>query len=630
MITLNNVTLRRGKNILLQQISWTIYHKQRIGIIGANGSGKTSLFSLLLQELQADTGDVILPRQIKLAHVAQETPAYSQSALDFVLDGDAELRALEAQLLVAEQENDGTKIAHLHDKLSIIDAYTAPSRAAQLLAGLGFNSDEQKKSVSDFSGGWRVRLNLAKALMCRSDILLLDEPTNHLDLDAVFWLEQWLKRYTGTLLLISHDRDFLDQTVDYIAYIANKQLKLYTGNYSTFEATRATELMVQQAAYEKQQKQLTHLQSFVDRFRAKASKARQAQSRLKAIERMDVICAVQTESAFQFQFKKPKECPNPLLTLDDAAIAYGEKTILSHVDFSITPKDRIAILGPNGAGKSSLIKLLAGELTPAQGKREASAGLRIGYFAQHQVDKLHLDETPLKHLRDLAEKSPELELRKFLGSFGFSGDAVLQPVKNFSGGEKSRLALALLVWQQPNLLLLDEPTNHLDMEMRNALNIALQEYEGAMILVTHDRFLVRSTADTLLLVAEGKMQTFAGDLNDYQKWLLEFRRQQSSSTSTKSNKADLSQKKQRQQEAMQREQIQPILSKIKKLEDNLVKLEQKAAEIETILADVLLYEQQNKEQLQKHLLTQAKIKKEIEQVESEWIKACEEKDKLLR
>jgi len=625
MITLRSVTLRRGLNVLLKDVDWTIYHKQRIGIIGSNGSGKTTLFSMLLGELQPEAGDFSLPQQLKIAHIAQETPAYHESALDFVLDGDVELRALEKELQAAEENDDGMQIASLHEKLSIIDAYTAPSRAAQLLAGLGFNVEEQQKLVSEFSGGWRVRLNLAKALMCRSDVLLLDEPTNHLDLDAVLWLEQWLMTYPGTLILISHDRDFLDNTVDQIAHLSRQTLKLYTGNYSTFEKQRANELLVQQATYEKQQKQVAHMQSFVDRFQYKASKARQAQSRMKAIERMDLVCAVQTESPFQFEFKSPKQCPNPLISLDDVCVGYGEKIVLKNVNLSLAPKERIAMLGPNGAGKSSLIKLLAGELEPLKGIRTFSPGLKIGYFAQHQVDHLKLDASPLEHLRQFAETQAEVELRKFLGSFDFSGDRVLQPVKNFSGGEKSRLALALLVWQKPNLLLLDEPTNHLDLEMRNALSIALQSYEGAMILVSHDRFLVRLTTDQLMLVADGKLEPFDGDLNDYQRWLLDFRKRQMNVAMNE--KREVSRKEQRQQEAKQRQSRQPVLQQIEKLEKTLVKLEKQASEIELLLTDLSWYEPKNKEGLQKHLLTQANLKKEIEKVENEWLKACEERDK---
>lgn len=628
MITLRNITLRRGQNVLLQQLNWTIYHKQRIGIIGSNGSGKTSLFAMLLGQLHPDDGDITIPKQLAFAHVAQETPAYSKSALDFVLDGDTELRAIEHELIKAEEQHNGTQIANLHEKMSIIDAYTAPARAAQLLAGLGFNHEEQQKAVSDFSGGWRVRLNLAKALMCRSDVLLLDEPTNHLDLDAVLWLEQWLIKYPGTLLLISHDRDFLDTTVDHIAHIDKQNLKLYTGNYSTFEKQRATDLLVQQATYEKQQKHLAHMRSFVDRFRAKASKARQAQSRLKAIEKLEIVSAVQADSPFQFEFKAPKQCPNPLIQLEDARIAYGDRTILSQLNLSITPKDRIAILGPNGAGKSSLIKVLANEVAVANGTRETGPGLNIGYFAQHQVDKLHLSDTPLLHLRRLAEHTGELELRKFLGSFGFSGDRVLQPVSHFSGGEKSRLALALLVWQRPNLLLLDEPTNHLDLEMRNALSLALQEYEGAMLLVTHDRFLVRTTTDQLLLVADGKLQEFDGDLNDYQKWLLDFRKQQASSSAAPAYKNELSKKEQRQHQAKQRELRKPLLAKITRLENDMQKMQKEAEAIAVILSDLSLYEPENKTRLQGHLLTQATIKKALEVAENDWLKACEERDAL--
>jgi ATP-binding cassette subfamily F protein 3 len=623
MITFKHLTLRRGQYVLLQQVDWTIYYKQRIGIIGANGSGKTSLFSLIRGELQPDQGDLEIPKQLKLAYVAQETPALALSAIEFVLDGDEELRVLQAELAEAERMHDGVNIGAVHEKLAIIDAYTATARAAQLLSGLGFTQEEQQKPVSAFSGGWRVRLNLARALMCRSDVLLLDEPTNHLDLDAVLWLEQWLKKYPGTLLLISHDRDFLDATIDHIAHLHTQQLMIYAGNYSSFEKQRATALLVQQATYEKQQKQLAHLQSFVNRFRAKASKARQAQSRLKAIERMDLVCAVQTESPFQFEFKPPEQCPNPLMTLQHARIAYGNNIILSNLNVSLSPKDRIAILGPNGAGKSSFIKLLAGEIEPASGIRETSSGLKIGYFAQHQIDHLHLDETPFTHLRDIAETQSEQVLRTYLGSFGFSGETVFKQVGHFSGGEKSRLALALLIWRKPNLLLLDEPTNHLDMEMRNALSIALQEYEGAVLLVSHDRFLVRTTTDQLLLVADGALNIFEGDLHDYEKWLLDYRKQQAAESSITTQ---ISKKEQRQQDAKQREVRRPLLEKIKKLEKNIDKLQKELTAIEMLLTDLTLYEVSNKDTLQQHLRNQTKFKNELEKLEEEWLHACEERD----
>jgi ATP-binding cassette subfamily F protein 3 len=623
MITLRNITIRRGPNVLLDDLNWTIYHKQRIGIIGENGCGKSTLFSIFLNELQADKGDIEIPAHIRLAHVAQETPAYTQSALEFVLDGDTELRALEKSLLDAEEKNDGHRIATLHQRLSEIDAYTAKARAAQLLDGLGFTFQEQNNSVSDFSGGWRVRLNLAKALMCRSDMLLLDEPTNHLDLDAVLWLEQWLKKYSGTLLLISHDRDFLDEVVDHVAHIHHKQFKLYSGNYSTFEKQRAADLLLQSAAFEKQQKHVAHLQSFINRFKAKASKAKQAQSRMKALDRMELVSAVHMDSPFQFHFKEPSQCPNPLIYLEDARISYGEKIVLSHLNFSISPKDRIALLGPNGAGKSSFIKLLAGELQASEGFYQAGSGLKIGYFAQHQVDRLDLHKSPLQLMRDIAPGIRDQDLRSYLGTFAFSGNRVMENVSNFSGGEKSRLALALLIWLKPNLLLLDEPTNHLDLEMREALSMALQEYDGAMILVSHDRYLVKSTVDQLVLVAQGKMINFDGDLNDYQKWLLEFRRQTVRQNSPVTEKSGLSKKEQRQANAQLRQQSRPIVLQIKKLEEQLARLEKSATDMEILLADNSLYDEAKKDILQKHLAQQAHLKKQTEAVEREWLSACE-------
>ncbi len=624
MITLQNITLRRGKHVLLQDLNWTIYHKQRIGIIGANGSGKTSLFSMLLGELQADQGHLEIPRQLKLAHVAQETPAYSRSALEYALEGDTELQTLQKELQLAEQSDDGHRIATLHARLGEIDAYTAPARAAQLLNGLGFSHQEQQKSVSSFSGGWRVRLNLARALMCRSDVLLLDEPTNHLDLDAVLWLENWLMYYPGTLLLISHDRDFLDHVVDHIAHLSHQQLKLYAGNYSSFEQQLATDILVQQAAFEKQQKKVAHLKSFIDRFRAKASKARQAQSRIKALEKMETISAVQMDSPFQFHFKEPSKCPNPLVRLEDVSIVYGIKTILSNVNLGIAPNDRIGLIGPNGAGKSSLIKLLAGELNATSGRRDTGGGLKIGYFAQHQIDHLVLTETPLDHLRKIAERSAEKELRTFLGSFGFSENRVFEAVKNFSGGEKSRLALALIVWQQPNLLLLDEPTNHLDLDMRYALSMALQEYQGAMILVSHDRFLVRTTVDQLLLVAEGALTMFTGDLNDYERWLTDFRKRGEASVTTQSSKPGASRKSQRQEDAKQRELRRPLVQYVKKLAEELALLEKKSIPIETQLADAALYEEKNKSKLQELLVQQTSLQQKLKTTEEAWLKACEQ------
>lgn len=526
MIIFKNVTLRRGPAPLIEALDWTIFPGQRIGLVGANGAGKSSIFAMLRGELSPDRGELSLPKQWEIAHLEQETPGTSQTALDYVLTGDAEYCRIEAALQAAELSGDGEKIAHLHDQLHAIDGYTAPSRAGQLLAGLGFSGAEQKMLVSEFSGGWRMRLNLGKALMCRSDMLLLDEPTNHLDLDAVLWLEAWIKQYKGTLILISHDRDFLDGTVNMIAHVYDKKLTVYTGDYSTFEKTRAMQLSLQQALHEKQQKHVDHLKSFINRFGAKASKAKQAQSRVKALARLEVVSAVQQDTPFNFEFRKPDQCPHPLMQCDLVSVKYDDRTIISKVNVGLSPRDRIGILGPNGAGKSSLIKLLAGEINTATGLRETAAGLRIGYFAQHQVDHLSLPDTILIHLQRIAPQQSEQTLRTYLGTFGFVGDEVFANVGSLSGGEKSRLALALLVWQKPNLLLLDEPTNHLDMEMRNALSLALQDFEGAMMIVSHDRFLLRATVDQFILVADGAVEAFDGDLDDYEKWLVNYRKRQ--------------------------------------------------------------------------------------------------------
>lgn len=625
MITLKNVSLRRGTNLLLKNVNWTIYYKQRIGLIGENGAGKTSLFSLLLSELEVDTGELEIPRRLKLVHVAQETASSDLTAIEYVLEGDQELQTLNKALRIAEDKDDGHEIATIYARLGEIDAYTASSRAAQLLNGLGFSQKEQEQTMREFSGGWRVRLNLAKALMGRGDILLLDEPTNHLDLDAVIWLENWLKEYPGTLLLISHDRDFLDRVVDHIAHISNQELKIYAGNYSNFEKQRADALLLQQAAYEKQQKHIAHLRKFIDRFKAKASKARQAQSRVKAIERMEIISAVQEDSPFKFQFREPTKCPNPLLRLEDASIAYGEKLVLDNLNLSITPKDRIALLGPNGAGKSSLIKLLAEEIEPREGTRIANAGLNIGYFAQHQVDHLHLDETPLDHLRAIAPGKMEQELRTYLGSFGFPSQRVHEHVGIFSGGEKSRLALALIIWQKPNLLLLDEPTNHLDLEMRQALCMALQEYEGAMILVSHDRFLVRSTVDQLMLVANQELKMYDGDLNDYERWLFNFRRLENTTSASISSK-----KSQRELDITEREQRKHLTQEIKKYESEMEKLQRQLDAVEKKLQDSSLYAENQKKELQEYLSQQSTLSQTLQEQEIAWLKACEQLDMLGR
>ena len=505
MLNFKNISLRRGARVLFSDTSFTIHKGQKAGLTGANGVGKSSLFAMLLDQLHVDEGDFSMPPGLEIAHVAQETPAVEFSAIDYVIDGDKELRQTQKQLEEAEKQDNGIKLAELHSTLEHIGGYTASARASRLLNGLGFLVEQEQLPVTSFSGGWRMRLNLAQALMCRSDVLLLDEPTNHLDLDAVIWLQDWLCKYPGTLLLISHDRDFLDSITDHIIHIEQQKAEIYTGNYSAFEKMRAEKLALQQSAFIKQQREIEHIQSFITRFKAQATKARQAQSRVKALERMEIISQAHVDSPFNFSFPKPKKMPNPLLQLEQADIGYGDKVIINQASLSITPGNRIGLLGPNGAGKSSLIKVLAEEMMPLNGKFRTADALNIGYFAQHQLEQLRLDETPLWHLQQLDKRATEKELRNFLGGFDFRGDKVVEIVKPFSGGEKARLVLALLVYENPNLLLLDEPTNHLDLEMRHALSMALQEYEGALVVVSHDRHLLRSVTDQLLLVADGKV-----------------------------------------------------------------------------------------------------------------------------
>ena len=513
MIQFKDLSLRRGAKLLFEQTSFQVHPGQNVGITGANGTGKSSLFALILDELHADIGDCLYPKNWVIAHVAQETPADSRSALEYVLDGDVELRKVEADLVDAETSNDGLKLASLHSHYDNIGGYTAKSRAGQLLYGLGFKAGDENRAVNEYSGGWRMRLNLAKALMCRSDLLLLDEPTNHLDLDAVIWLENWLSNYPGTLLLISHDRDFLNNVATHIAHIEHQRVTLYTGNYTAFEHIRAEHLANQQADYEKQQREIKHIHSYVERFRAQATKARQAQSRLKALERMEEIAPAHVDSPFHFSLLEPEKRPNTLLRLKNVSAGYGDTSIIKAVDMMITPGDRIGLLGPNGAGKSTLIKLLAGSsldnsIKIQQGEREVSKEIKIGYFAQHQLEQLHPEHSPIDHLKQLDPQAREADLRNHLGGFGFSNDMALSPVAPFSGGEKSRLVLAMLVYQRPNLLLLDEPTNHLDLEMRQALATALQEFSGAMIIVSHDRHLLRVTCDQLLLVHDQCVEEF--------------------------------------------------------------------------------------------------------------------------
>ncbi len=598
MILLRNLCFGRNGQMLVEDASLQLHPGWKIGLIGANGTGKSSFLALLRDELHAESGDLELPRSWVLAHVAQDTPALPDAALEFTLDGDVELRAIERELAEFEAAHDdddsdycGHRIGELHGRLGEIDGYSARARAAELLYGLGFTDADYLRPVSDFSGGWRVRLNLARALMCRSDLLLLDEPTNHLDLDAVLWLENWLKSYAGTLLLISHDRDFLDAVADHTLHLEQRKLKLYSGGYSDFERQRGAQLALQQSMHEKQVRERDHLHSFIERFRAKASKARQAQSRIKALARMEEVTAAHVDTPFTFRFRDAGAAPDPLLVVHEGAAGYGEQAILADLKLTLRPGQRLALLGRNGAGKSTLVKLLAGELQALSGERVEGKGLRIGYFAQHQLEQLRPDESPLQHMLRLHSRVREQELRTYLGSFDFRGEMATAPCGRFSGGEKSRLALALLIWQKPNLLLLDEPTNHLDLEMREALNLALQEYEGGVVLVSHDRHLLRTTADELWLVADGRAQVFDGDLDDYSDWLARQRSAATSASAPSSGKQT-----RREERAATTAERQAQLEQRRSLQKETVKIEKQIAAgqgelalLETRLTDPALY-----------------------------------------
>lgn len=621
MLNFKNIALRRGARVLFANSSFTIHKGQKVGFTGANGAGKSSFFALVRGELHLDEGDFSMPPGLEIAHVAQETPATDSSAIDYVIDGDRELRRLQKQLLIAEQTDNGLQQAELHAALDTIGGYTAQARASRLMNGLGFSADQESNAVNSFSGGWRMRLNLAQALMCRSDVLLLDEPTNHLDLDAVIWLQDWLCKYPGTLLLISHDRDFLDTITDHIVHIEQSKAEIYTGNYSAFERMRAEKLAQQQSSYLKQQREIAHMQSFVDRFKAQATKARQAQSRIKALERMELIAQAHVDSPFDFSFAKPGKMPNPLLTLDKVDIGYGQTCVIKQAGLSISPGDRIGLLGPNGAGKSSLIKVLAGDMQPLSGKRNEAEALKIGYFAQHQLEQLRIDESPLWHLQQLDKQATEKDLRNFLGGFDFCGDKVLDIVKPFSGGEKARLVLALLVYQNPNLLLLDEPTNHLDLEMRHALSVALQDYEGAIVVVSHDRHLLRSVTDQLLLVSGGKVQPFDGDLDDYRVWLTE--QKKSEEKTVADNVQTVSRKDQRKLDAERRLRHKPLFDALKKAEVAVEKYHNEQRQLEHQLADPAIYAESEKEQLKKLMERKIKVDKALDDAEVAWMEAEE-------
>ncbi len=637
MIRLQKLTLIRGTKPLLEAADLTLNPGEKIGLIGANGSGKSSLFALLRGELQPDGGDVDFPAAWRIAHVAQETPALDRTALDYAIDGDTTLRRLEAQLAEAEDAHDGHRIGELHTALADADAYTVRSRGETLLTGLGFCHDQMRRPVASFSGGWRMRLNLAQALMCPSDLLLLDEPTNHLDLDAILWLEDWLKRYTGTLIIISHDRDFLDGVVGVVAHLSDRKTTRYGGNYSSFEKQRAVNLALGQAAYEKQSRERDHLQSFIDRFKAKASKAKQAQSRMKMLAKMEELAPIHAAASFSFEFREPERAPNPLLVLEDVVAGYppaesGEAVvILRNLQVTLQAGQRIGLLGVNGAGKSTLIKTLVGDIPPLIGTVTQGKGLSIGYFAQHQVEMLRHDQTPLWHLAKIAPSVREQELRNFLGGFNFNGEMATACIAPFSGGEKARLALALIVWQRPNLLLLDEPTNHLDLETREALTVALAQFEGTLVLVSHDRHLLRATTEEFLIVADGGLKPFDGDLDDYRDWLFKTKlakpagdavagvdRNETPSTATPADR-----KEQTRLEAEARQRLsakkKPIETRIKRLEEQMARRNARKAELETLLAAPDIYAESRKDDLKAHLFEQASLTKELEQLEGEWL-----------
>ncbi|CAI8796748.1 putative ATP-binding protein YheS [Pseudomonas sp. IT-P258] len=623
MIRLQNLTLQRGPQRLLEDAELTLHAGQKAGLIGANGAGKSSLFALLRGELHPDSGDCFLPADWRIAHMRQEVDTLERLAVDYVLDGDLRLRQVQRDLAAAEAAHDGAAQARLHSELDSADGYTADARARKLLAGLGFTNEQMDRQVGDFSGGWRMRLNLAQALMCPSDLLLLDEPTNHLDLDAIIWLEEWLKSYPGTLMLISHDRDFLDAVVDHIAHVDQRKITLYRGGYSAFERARAERLAQQQQAYEKQQVQRAHMESYIARFKAQATKARQAQSRIKALERMEELTAAHVDSPFDFVFRESQKISSPLIDLSDARLGYGDKAVLEKVKLQLTPGARIGLLGPNGAGKSTLIKNLAGELSPLAGRLTRGENTVVGYFAQHQLDSLDSKASPLLHLQRLAPTEREQTLRDFLGGFDFRGARIDEPVLNFSGGEKARLALALIAWDRPNLLLLDEPTNHLDLEMRLALTMALQEFSGAVLVVSHDRHLLKSTTDNFYLVADGKVEAFDGDLEDYTRWLVEYRQRNAPVSNTPVNPDKTDKKAQRQAAAALRQQLAPHKREADKLEAELGKLHEKLAKIDASLGDSDIYEPARKNELRDLLAEQARLKVREAELEEAWMEALE-------
>jgi ATP-binding cassette subfamily F protein 3 len=632
VLRISGLTLARGARHLLVDANLTVHDRHKVGLVGANGSGKSSLFAAIRGELIPEAGEIDVPAAWTLAHVAQETPATPVPAIDYVQDGDAELRALE-RMLANSAALDAPTLAEVHHRFETIGGYAARARAATLLAGLGVDEARQSHPVERFSGGWRMRINLAQALMCRSDLLLLDEPTNHLDLDAVLWLEDWLRRYEGTLLLITHDRDFLDGVVDTIVHVDNEKLVAYGGNYAQFERERAAKLALTQSAYAKQQRQVAHLRSYIDRFRAKATKARQAQSRIKALERMELIAPAHVDSPFGFAFAPVDTGARQLVRLEHATLGYpGATPILTGVDWSLLSGARVGLLGANGAGKSTLLKALAGMLPPLAGERSVAQQLRLGYFAQHQVEQLRADETPLWHLARLEPQTREQEFRDFLGGFDFRGDMAMSPVARLSGGEKARLTLALIVRERPNLLLLDEPTNHLDIEMREALTEALQDYEGALIVVAHDRHLLRATVDELWLVADGKVRPFDGDLDDYRAWVLDRARRNArrDPRGVEATKPAADRRAQKREEAQVRQKRadarRPLLARRAAVDADLARLTAEKQALDEWLASADAYVDDAKERLVASIERQGELVWMLAKLEAEWLEIAESLD----
>ena len=629
MIIATDLSLARGAKYLIKSSSFTIHPNHKVGLVGANGCGKSSLFASLLGALPADLGNLSMPTSWKIATVKQETPALEQSALDYVMDGDVEFRQLEAKLAQARADDNGTLEATIINQIDTVNGYSLPARAGELLHGLGFLQEQLINPVKSFSGGWRMRLNLAQALISRADLLLLDEPTNHLDLDAVIWLQRWLKRFTGTLVLISHDRDFLDDVIGQILHIEHQTAKLYSGNYSAFERQRAEHLAQQDAQYQKQQKEVAHLTSFVDRFRAKASKAKQAQSRLKRLQKLPDLAPAHVDSQFTFSFEQPDTLPYPLLSLAESQCGYSDEAIiLQDVGMTLVPGSRIGLLGRNGAGKSTLIKSLAGDLTLLKGERYCAQDLRVGYFSQHQLEQLHLPSSAIEHITRAKLDLTELQARSFLGRFGFSGDQALDKVGTMSGGEKARLVLALIVLEKPQLLLLDEPTNHLDLEMRQALVLALQDFDGAIILIAHDRYLLESCVDEFYIVANGRVTDFDGDIDDYQQWLNDDKKQ-----SVKANKVvsepQVDKKQQRKEQAELRKKASPLRKQADKFEKLVQQNQDELTTVEAQLADSEIYQTEHKVKLTDLLKRQASLKQDLETNEMQWLDLEEQIEEIM-